>query len=86
MGTHKFDELGFAPPEGLKLSGRDDLPEVAGDFLVDVDVHIVNGEGLEEGAPWRWGDGVKTLPVIPDKADGPLEPMLGSTSLQREPK
>ena len=86
MGKQKFDELGFTLPEGLKLSGRDDLPEVTGDLLVDVDGYVGHGEVLEEGAPWRWGDEVKAIPVIPDKTDGSLEPMLGSTPLQREPK
>jgi hypothetical protein len=63
MGKQKFDELGFTLPEGLKLSGRDDLPEVTGDLLVDVDGYVGH-----------------------DKTDGSLEPMLGSTPLQREPK
>lgn len=86
MGKHEFDKLGFKVPEGLKLSGRDDLPEVTGNLLVDVDGHVGHGEVLEEGAPWRWSDEVQAIPVIPDKADGSLETMPGSTSLQREPK
>ena len=62
----------------------DHLPKVTDDFLVDG--YVSHGEVLEEGAPWRWGDEVKAIPVIPDKTDGSLEPVLGSTPLQREPK
>jgi len=56
------------------------------DLLIDVSEHVRHADLLEEGSPWLWGDEIEALPILPDKADGPLKTVLGSTALKSQPE
>jgi len=73
----------FESCRGLNV-GRDDLPEVAGKLLVDAAGNGFHGQALEEGMPWRWGDGVEPPAIGPYEADGPFEIRIGRASSQGE--
>ena len=61
-------------------------PLATRDLLIDVAEHVRHGDLLEEVSPWLWGDEIEAFPIFPNKADGPLKTVLGSTALEGQPE